>query len=491
MAKKIAVIGAGFSGISAACALAKIGYAVTVFEKNAGPGGRASVFTESGFTFDMGPSWYWMPDVFEWFFGLYGKKPSDYYTLDRLDPSYRIFFDEQDITDMPASLQELKYLFEGIEPGSSEQLVKFLASAKYKYDIGMRDLIFKPCNSVFEFSSPALLNSLFKVQLFTSLRKDISRRFKNKKLQKILEFPAYFLGASPAATPALYSMLNYADLVLGTWYPQGGMYRIITAMVDVAEEMGVRFHYDSPVQKIHTEKNIITAINVGDEVLAFDGIIASADYAHVEQKLLEPAYRNYSEAYWNKRTFAPSSLIFYLGVNGKVNNLLHHNLFFDASFESFSDSLNEHPTWPADPLFYVCCPSKTDSSVAPEGRENLFILMPVAAGLDDTEATREKYFELIMQRLESHTKENIRHRIAVKSSFAHNDFSAHYNAFKGNAYGLANTLRQTAILKPAMKNKKLKNLFYAGQLTVPGPGIPPSIISGYIAAGEMSKLFNQ
>ncbi len=491
MSKHIVVIGSGFSGISAACALAKKGYRVTVVEKNECAGGRASFFKADGFMFDMGPSWYWMPDVFEWFFKEYGSSVAEQYDLIRLDPGYRIYFGKDEITDIPASITELHKLFEQLEPGSGKYLQQFLKDAETKYAIGMKDMVFKPCNSIMEFAELRMVKALFTMQLFTSLRKEVYSKFKNEKIRKILEFPVYFLGALPSNTPALYSILNYADLVLGTWYPQGGMYKIIEGMQRVAEKMGVTFMFNTPVTEIVTENNITTGVKIDSRFIAADAVVAAADYHHVEEKLLSQPKKNYNENYWDKKVFAPSSIIFYLGIKGKVKNLLHHNLFFDQSFEQFADEIYTNPRWPTNPLFYVSAPSKTDPSVAPDGDENLFILIPVAAGLEDTEQLREQYFAKVIERIEAFTGDTITNRIIYKRSFAPKDFVSRYNAYKGNAYGLANTLMQTAIFKPKMRNKHIKNLIYAGQLTVPGPGVPPSLISGYVAAGEIEKALKK
>ncbi len=484
----VIVIGSGFSGISAACALAKKGYRVTVMEKNDIPGGRCGVFEQDGFVFDMGPSWYWMPDVFEWFFNTYGSSVEEQYTLKRLDPSYRIYFSKDEIIDIPASLDALHALFEKLEPGSSKQLKKFLDDASYKYKVGMQDLVFRPCNSALEFADLRMAKALFTMQLFTSLRKEVYSKFKNDRIRKILEFPVYFLGALPSNTPALYSILNYADLALGTWYPMGGMYKIIEGMVRVAEGLGVTFTYNANVEKIITQNNKATGVMVNGERFEADAVVGAADYHHIEQQLLLPHERNYAADYWDKKIFAPSAIIFYLGVKGRVGKLLHHNLFFDQSFEQFADEIYTQPRWPEQPLFYVSAPSVTDPSVAPAGHENLFVLVPVAAGLEDTEEIRQEYFHKVMDRLEQFTGENIRDRVIFNRSFAPKNFTDRYNACKGNAYGLANTLMQTAIFKPKMRNKHVRNLVYAGQLTVPGPGVPPSLISGYVAAGEVEKI---
>lgn len=460
---------------------------MTILEKNSTPGGRARQFVEQGFVFDMGPSWYWMPDVFEQYFAHFGKKPSDYYDLIRLDPSYRIYFGKNDKMDVPANLDDLYAMFEQYEPGSSIHLKKFLAEAEYKYRVGMGEFVHKPSLSIMEFADWRIVASLFRLQMFSSISKSIRKLFKNKQLIQMLEFPVLFLGAKPTHTPAMYSLMNYADLALGTWYPMGGMYKIIEGMVALAEEMGVKILLNQEVKSIYVPNGHATKIITQNQEYDTDIIIGGADYHHIEQELLHEQNRQYTEQYWDKRVMAPSSLLFYLGVNKKLNNLQHHNLFFDADFDQHAIEIYEKPQWPSKPLFYVCAPSVTDASVAPEGCENLFVLIPLAPDLEDTEALREQYFSIVMDRLENLTGQDIRSHIIYKRSFAHNDFKKDYKAYKGNAYGLANTLMQTAFLKPRLRSKKVNNLFYTGQLTTPGPGMPPSLISGQVVAKEIIK----
>ena len=489
MSKKIIVIGSGFAGLATATCLADRGYDVTILEKNSVPGGRARQFKEAGFTFDMGPSWYWMPEVFDEYFELFGKKTADYYDLKRLDPSYAIYFGKDDIMKVPAKLEELYTLFESHEPGSSENLKKFLKEAQYKYQVGMNEFVFKPGHSIFEFADVRVLKSLFRLQLFQPMSTHVRKLFKNEKLIKLLEFPVLFLGATPQNTPALYSLMNYADLSLGTWYPMGGMFKIIEGMVSLAKEKGVKIILNQEVKNITVPNGHATSVVTADKEYSADVVVGAADYHHVDQLLLESDKQNYSKKYWDKRVMAPSSLLFYLGVNKKIAGIKHHNLFFDTSFEQHAMEIYEKPQWPSEPLFYVCCPSKTDESVAPEGYENLFLLIPLAPDLKDDEETREKYYNIIMDRLEDLTGQTIREHVIYKRSFAHNDFKNDYHAYKGNAYGLANTLFQTAFLKPKLKNKKVKNLYYAGQLTTPGPGVPPSLISGQVVAAEIDKRY--
>ncbi|MEJ8801714.1 phytoene desaturase family protein [Pontibacter sp. H249] len=486
---KVIVIGSGFSGLSAATTMADMGYEVTVLEKNDTPGGRARSFTTDGFTFDMGPSWYWMPDVFESYFNRFGKSAADYYNLKRLDPSYTVIFGEEDFVDIPATMPEMHKLFESMEKGSAEQLDKFLEQAAYKYEVGINQLVYKPGRSVTEFMNPRLLLDVLRMDVFQSFYKHIRRYFKNERILKLMEFPVLFLGALPQNTPALYSLMNYADIKLGTWYPMGGMHKIVEGMVQLAVEKGVKFEFGQDVQQIEVVNGKATHVVTVSGVFDADVVVASADYHHVEQQLLPKPYRSYSDSYWNSRVMAPSALLFYLGINKRLQNLQHHNLFFDEDFGPHAHEIYTDPKWPEKPLFYVSAPSVTDASVAPDGCENLFVLVPVAPGLQDTPEIRELYFNKVMDRLENLTKQKIRNAIVYKRSYAHTDFISDYNAFKGNAYGLANTLMQTALLKPSLKSRKVHNLYYTGQLTVPGPGVPPSLISGQVVAKEIAKEY--
>lgn len=489
--ENIAIIGAGFAGLSTAAYLAKMGYKVDVFEKNEDIGGRArQLTTNEGYLFDMGPSWYWMPGVFEKFFNDFGHKASDFYELVLLDPSFSIVFGKDDVLDIPENYEQLKALFDSIEPGSSTKLDAFMKEAEFKYKVGMDNLVYKPGLSLMEFADLDFLKGVFKLQVFTSFSKHVKKYFKHPKLIALMEFPVLFLGATPEDTPALYSLMNYAGLKLGTWYPKGGFGKVIDGMKTVCEQLGVKFHAGEPVQALSfTGKNVVQ-LDTASQTFNFDAMVAAADYHHVETKLLPQEFRNYSDKYWDSRVLAPSSLIFYIGVKQKLNLLKHHNLFFDADLKVHAQEIYAQPQWPSKPLFYASCTSKTDVEVAPEGHENLFILIPIAPNLTDTETLREKYYHLVMDRLEDFCGQNIRDAVDYKKSYCVKDFVSDYNSFKGNAYGLANTLMQTANLKPSIKNKKLNNLFYAGQLTVPGPGVPPSIVSGHVAAQQVNNYLN-
>lgn len=484
MTKKAHILGSGISSLSASCYLSQLGYDVTIFEKNSTTGGRARQLKRDGFTFDIGPTWYWMPDVFESFFTDFGKKPSDYYKLTKLSPAYSVYFDVLDFVTIADNMDTIATTFESIEKGSGDQLKAFIDEAKSNYDIAIKDLVYRPGESVFELIT---LQTMTRVtQFFGNISKDIRRRFKNPRLRQILEFPVLFLGAKPSDTPSFYSFMNFADFGLGTWHPENGMYSVVEGMTQLAKELGVTIITDAEVSKINVVDGTAKSLVVNGETIEGDIIISGADYHHTET-LLDQQYRKYSEQYWDKRTFAPSSLLFYVGFEDKIANTEHHTLFFDTDFDIHAKDIYDNPKWPEEPLFYASFPSKTDASAAPEGKEAGIFLIPLAPGIEDTPELRERYFEKIITRLEKLTDQEVRSNILFKESFCLNDFVSEYNSYKGNAYGLANTLLQTAFLRPKLKSPKVKNLYFTGQLTVPGPGVPPALISGKLVAGLIEK----
>jgi len=486
--KKITIIGSGFAGLSAAITSVSHGHKATIVEKNSNYGGRASVWEKNGFKFDLGPSWYWMPDVFEKFFRRFDRNVADYYKLVRLDPSYRVYFGKKDFIDLPANLVELYNLFDSLENGSSQKLKIFLQQAEYKYNVAMNDYVLRPSHKITEFIDINVLSQLFRMQMFSSFRKHVANFFQNERLKKILEFPVLFLGSSPADTPAMYSLMNFADINLGTWFPMGGMYSVAEAFYKLAIEMGVEFIFNESVTKIKVKNSNAVSVVTNKNEYKTDAVIATSDYAHTDQELLEPEYQSYSNKYWQSREMSPSSLLFYLGINKKLSGFLHHTLFFHQDYDQHAIEIYDHPKWPSKPLFYSSASSKSDKEAAPQNSENLVVLMPIASGLKDSNEIRDRYFNLIVSEMEELIGEDIKNNIVLNRSYCVNDFKKDYNSFKGNAYGLSNKLMQTAFFKPKLRSKKVLNLFNAGQLTVPGPGVPPALISGQIAADELQKF---
>lgn len=486
MKKTITIIGSGFSSLAASCYLAQQGNQVTVYEKNHSIGGRARQFKKDGFTFDMGPSWYWMPDVFERFFQDFDKKPSDYYELIKLNPAYRVYFGVNDFITICDNLEEIKNAFENIEKGSSKKLENFIDQAKSNYDIAIKELVYRPGVSPLELITAKTALKLN--QFFGSISIDIRKEFQNERLIQILEFPVLFLGAKPTKTPSFYNFMNYADFGLGTWHPKTGMFDVVQSLESLALELGVIIKTNASVEKIIIKNKTAAGIVINGEFIKSDVVLSGADYQHTET-LLEKEHRVYSDTYWENRIFAPSSLLFFVGFNKKIENISHHALFFDVDFDKHANAIYDTPNWPEEPLFYANFPSKTDLTAAPDGMESGFFLIPLAPGIEDSEALREEYFEKIISRFENLTQQEIRNNIIFKRSFCKNDFVTDYNAYKGNAYGMANTLLQTAFLRPKLKSKKVKNLYFTGQLTVPGPGVPPALISGKLAAELIQKSF--
>lgn len=486
--KKITIIGSGFSSLAASCYLAQSGHDVTVYEKNATIGGRARQLKIDGFTFDMGPSWYWMPDVFDRFFADFGKKTFDYYELIKLSPAYRVYYGIDDFITIADNLTDIIFAFEEIEKGSGKVLNDFMAEAKSNYDIAIKDLVYRPGVSPLELITVETAKKVG--QFFSNISKDVRKKFKNERLIQILEFPVLFLGAKPSDTPSFYSFMNYADFGLGTWHPKTGMFDVVRGMESLALELGVKFQTNANIEKIIVDNKTAKAIQINGEIIASDLILSGADYHHTET-LLDQEHRAYSEKYWDSRVFAPSSLLFYVGFNKKIDNISHHALFFDVDFYQHAKDIYDEPQWPQEPLFYANFPSITDKTAAPEGMESGFFLVPLAPGINDTEALREEYFDKVIHRFETLTQQSVKNNIIFKQSFCKNDFVSEYNSYKGNAYGMANTLLQTAFLRPKLKSKKVKNLYFTGQLTVPGPGVPPALISGKLVSELINKQFSE
>lgn len=484
MKKQISIIGSGFSALAASCYLAQSGNKVSIYEKNSSIGGRARQLKRDGFTFDMGPTWYWMPDIFERFFADFGKKPSDFYDLIKLNPAYSVYFGENDFITIEDTLEKICIAFENEEKGSSIKLKKFIAAAQDNYNIAIKELVYRPGVSPLELVTPKTAKKIG--QFFSTISKEVRKEFKNPRLISIVEFPVLFLGAKASNTPAFYSFMNYADFGLGTFHPKNGMYSVIEGIQKLALELGVEIQVNSNIEKINVENGKATSLVINNKIVPSDIILSGADYHHTET-LLDDNYRQYSEKYWSKKTFAPSSLLFYVGFDKKIENVEHHTLFFDVDFEAHAKAIYDKPEWPEEPLFYASFPSKTDDTVAPFGKEAGIFLIPLAPGLMDTPELRTAYFQKIISRFEKLTGQEVQKNIIFQESFCVNDFVEQYNSYKGNAYGLANTLLQTAFLRPKLMSKKVKNLFFTGQLTVPGPGVPPSLISGKLAAGLIEK----
>lgn len=485
---KTVIVGAGFGGLSAAALLAQQGVDVEVVEKNEQVGGRAGVYREGGFSFDMGPSWYLMPDVYEKFFAAFGKRPADLYPLKRLDPAYRVFFGDGDTVDIRADLTQDYALFDSFEEGGGKKLEAYLDSARDIYDLSINEFLYRDYRSIFDFLSGRLILQGSRLHLFESLDTFVRRHFESDHARKIVQYSIGFLGGSPRNTPSFYHIMSHIDMTMGVWYPAGGMRAVVEAIAPLARSHGAEIALDEPVTRIETAGKTATGVVTPTGRRDADVVLVNADYAHAELDLLGPAHRTYQEKYWHSRVLAPSAFVVYLGLDRRVPGLAHHTLFLDRDWEAGFDRIFDpkKAAWPENPSYYVNVPSKTDPTAAPAGGEALFILVPLAPGLEDTPALRENLYARILDDLEARLGEDLRDAVVVKRIFALDDFAERYNAYRGTALGLSHTLLQTALWRPAHQSRRVENLYYTGQYTHPGIGVPMTLISSTIVAQEIA-----
>ena len=490
--KQVVVVGAGIGGMAAAAQLAKDGFHVTVVERNDQAGGRARIWQKDGYTFDLGPSWYLMPEVFERFFANFGKKTTDYYELVKLDPSYRVFFGPGEMHDVPPDRARTEALFDRLEPGGGAKLARYLDEAAYKYKVAVGEFLYRDYRTLFDFLNWRMMTEGLKLNVLGKLDAAVRRRFADRRARQILEYAMVFLGTSPNDAPAMYALMSHVDLTQGVFYPLGGLSAVAQGLRRLAEEQGVRFLLSTEVTKIATENGRAVRVEArgpdGAAVaLPCDAVLANADYAHVETELLDAADRTYPRRYWDTRVVAPSMFLLYLGVKKRLEKLVHHNLYFQENWNVHFDAIFKQPAWPEEPCFYVSCIAKTDPGMAPPGRENVFVLVPVAAGLDDSDAVREAYAEKTIRHVEKITGEEIAPHIETKRIFSHRDFAGDYRAWQGTALGISHVLLQTAVFRPAMRSKKVANLYFAGQYTHPGIGVPMVMIAAEVSAGNVRR----
>lgn len=489
MNQKIVVIGGGIGGLGFAALAAKKGYDVTLVEKNERLGGVANMFEANGFRFDMGPSWYLMPDVFENFFALCGERLEDHLQLVRLQPSYRIFFKGKlEPVELFSDLERDLPTLEALEPGCGPQLREYLRRAEYQYNVAIRGFMYKNYDTVLDFLNKQVATEGRELEVFARMSDYVAKYFATDEVQKIMQYTLVFLGSSPYNTPALYNIMSHIDFNMGVFYPMGGIHEIPRALVRIGEKNGANYRTNAPVRRILTKRGPkVKAVELeSGEVLEADIVVSNAPIHHTESLLPVP-YRDHNERYWEKRTMAPSALILYLGVEGKIPSLTHHNLLFSKDWKQNFGEIFDHPQWPRDPSLYVCAPSKTDPSVAPEGYENLFVLVPIAPGLDYTTEELERQADRTLEIMEREMCiPSLRARIVFKRLFSVKDFAGRYNKLKGSALGLAHTMTQTAIFRPNNRSRKVENLFYANGDTNPGIGVPICLIAAELAYKRLS-----
>jgi len=551
--ESVVVVGSGFGGLSAACHLAAAGCDVTVVEKNEQLGGRASRLSREGFRFDMGPSWYLMPDVFERFFGHFDRHPADYYDLERLDPHYRIFFKDGQQVDVDPDRPKNRELFESIEPGAGEAFEEYLETSERHYGTAMETFVYEDRSRLRDWVDLDVMRAApIGLQLIGSMQSHVEDYFENPKLQQIMQYTLVFLGGSPKNTPALYNMMSHVDFNMGVYYPVvtdngvtpglslradelsdadsavpggaaaadggtatadgrpsftgfdaeavdpptdaladvaagGGIGLVVDAVTALALELGVTFETGTEVTEVTRRKEGFLVADATGRERHPDRVVVNADYAHAEQELLPAHERQYDADYWDDRTYAPSAYLLYLGVEGDVPDLAHHTLVLPEDWDPHFDDVFEDPAWPDEPAYYLCVPSETDDTVAPEGHSNLFVLVPVAPGLADDDGVRERFREMILADIAEHTGTDLRDRIVVEEEFCVSEFVDRYNATQGTALGLAHTLRQTALLRPNNRSSAVDGLYFTGSFTTPGIGVPMCLISGEHTANALLK----
>jgi phytoene desaturase len=484
--ESVVVIGGGFGGLSTACYLADAGADVTLLEKNEQLGGRASRLEADGFRFDMGPSWYLMPDVFERFFGHFGRSPEEYYTLTHLDPHYRVFWKDGDRVDVLPDMEHNRELFEAYEPGAGDALDAYLEEAERTYEIGMEHFVYEDRPRLRDYVDRDVLRYSWGLSLLGKMQGHVEEYFDHPKLQQLMQYTLVFLGGSPTNTPALYNLMSHVDFNMGVYYPDGGIGAVVDGIVELAEELGVEFVVDAEATGIEGRYGAFAVDTVGGDRYLSDIVVSNADYAHTEQALLPERKRQYTEEYWESRTYAPSAFLLYLGVEGDVPELAHHTLVLPTRWEEHFAEIFDEPAWPEDPAYYLCVPSKTDETVAPEGHSNLFALVPIAPGLEDTPERREEYREVVLDDIAENTGTELRDRIVFEETFCVADFADRYNSYDGSALGLAHTLRQTSLFRPPHRSNAVDGLYFTGGTTTPGIGVPMCLISGGLTAERIA-----
>ncbi|MFC5278507.1 phytoene desaturase family protein [Halorubrum rubrum] len=484
--ESVVVIGGGFGGLSTACYLADAGADVTLLEKNEQLGGRASRLEAEGFRFDMGPSWYLMPDVFERFFGHFDRSPEEYYTLTHLDPHYRVFWKDGDRVDVLPDMEHNRELFEAYEPGAGDALDAYLEEAERTYEIGMEHFVYEDRPRLRDYVDRDVLRYSWGLSLLGKMQGHVEGYFDHPKLQQLMQYTLVFLGGSPTNTPALYNLMSHVDFNMGVYYPDGGLGAVVDGIVELAEELGVEFVVDAEVTGIEGRYGAFAVDTAGGDRYLADIVVSNADYAHTERELLPERKRQYTEEYWESRTYAPSAFLLYLGVEGDVPELAHHTLVLPTRWEEHFAQIFDDPAWPDDPAYYLCVPSKTDETVAPDGHSNLFALVPIAPGLEDTPELRAEYRDLVLDDVAENTGTELRDRIVFEETFCVADFADRYNSYDGSALGLAHTLRQTSLFRPPHRSTALDGLYFTGATTTPGIGVPMCLISGGLTAERIA-----
>ncbi len=487
----VAIVGAGVGGLAVANLLAKAGYEVSVHEARSQLGGRMGMLAKDGFRFDTGPSWYLMPEVFDHFYEILGSSTKSQLKLTKLEPAYQVFLEsEKNPLVITGDEKADAEMFERRETGAGEALINYLDSAEKIYKLALENFLYTTFESPRNFMGPGLLRhgpAMLKNAQQT-MNKLTGKHFKDPGLRQILEYPSVFLGSSPFKVPAIYHLMSYLDFRQGVYYPQGGMYSVTESMVSIGRNLGVKFYLNKAVKAIEIQDKEATGLrmNDGSRILA-DIVISNADMHFTQTKLLPTHAQDYPSSYWKKRQAGPSALLMYLGVKGSLPQLKHHNLFFVKDWKENFAKIAEAKEWPIPASIYVCKSSQTDSSVAPKGHENVFVLVPLPANPNLHADKLEEYAELYIQQIaEQSGVIDFAERIVTKELYGPADFYNDYNSWKGTALGLGHELRQSAMLRPRTRSKKTKNLYYVGANVQPGIGVPMCLISAELVYKQIT-----
>lgn len=479
--KKVIVIGAGYGGMAIANLLGKAGYSVVVLEKNDEPGGRIAVIKKDGYVFDIGPSWYLMPEVFEQYYSLFDASANERLELIRFTPGYKVFFDDKPEVFIQGDVGKDKAVFEAIEPGAGKKLEDYVRRSSIAYHLAVKQFLYNNFSSPKDLVSWQVIKNAHRMipLALGNLDRYVSRYFKDQRLKQLLEYHMVFLGSSPFQAPAIYTLMSHLDFISGVYYPKRGMLSLVDDMKALGTEYDITYRCATSVKRIVTNDGLSTGVELENgEIIDADIVVSNADLYHTETKLLDETARSFGESYWKKRQPGPGALLVSLGIKGVLPELVHHNLYFVDDWRGNFKAIYEDQSVPSAPSMYVCNPTKTDPFLAPDGNENVFILIPLPAGVSlDDKQEEDIANKAVAQFSKVSGIGDLESRIVTKHIFGPDDFKDRFNAWDYNAFGgESHLLRQSIFMRTPNQSKKIKNLYYVGAGTLPGIGLPMCLI---------------